>query len=59
MALSTKVGGLGHAAFLFMTTARDRLSYVYPNVNAAGADLFLSESFTAESVNLSEGGYHM
>ncbi|CAM8951199.1 unnamed protein product [Rhodiola kirilowii] len=26
MVLSTKLGGLGHAAFLYMTTARDRMS---------------------------------
>uniref|UniRef100_A0A0F7GZF4 NAD(P)H dehydrogenase subunit 48 n=1 Tax=Melianthus villosus TaxID=377280 RepID=A0A0F7GZF4_9ROSI len=59
MALSTKLAGLGHAAFLFMTTARDRVSYVYPNVNAAGAGLMLSETFTPDSTNLSEGGYNM
>ncbi|KAK3188659.1 hypothetical protein Dsin_028220 [Dipteronia sinensis] len=59
MVLSTKVGGFGHAAFLFLTTARDRVCYIYPNVNAAGAGLLLSETFTAESVNLSEGGYNM
>ncbi|XWS16540.1 hypothetical protein CRYUN_Cryun34aG0097100 [Craigia yunnanensis] len=59
MVLSTKLAGLGHAAFLFMTTARDRVSYIYPNVNAAGAGLLLSETFTADSINLSEGGYNM
>lgn len=59
MVLSTKLAGFGHAAYLFMTTARDRVSYVYPNVNAAGAGLFLSETFTPESSNLSEGGFHM
>ncbi|XP_068651633.1 photosynthetic NDH subunit of subcomplex B 1, chloroplastic [Aristolochia californica] len=59
MVLSTKLAGLGHAAFLFMTTARDRVSYVYPNVNAAGAGLMLSETFTSPSLNLSEGGYNM
>ncbi|GFP93543.1 hypothetical protein PHJA_001498700 [Phtheirospermum japonicum] len=59
MILSTKLAGLGHAAFLFMSTARDRVSYVYPNVNAAGAGLLLSETFTPDSTNLSEGGYHM
>ncbi|KAK6915125.1 hypothetical protein RJ641_020242 [Dillenia turbinata] len=59
MVLSTKLAGLGHAAFLFMTTARDRVSYVYPNVNAAGAGLLLSETFTPDSLNLSEGGYNM
>ncbi|KAH9603303.1 hypothetical protein KSS87_004159 [Heliosperma pusillum] len=59
MVLSTKLAGIGHAAFLFMSTARDRVSYIYPNVNSAGAGLFLSETFTAESLNLSEGGYYM
>ncbi|KAL3613618.1 Photosynthetic NDH subunit of subcomplex B 1, chloroplastic [Castilleja foliolosa] len=59
MILSTKLAGLGHATFLFMSTARDRVSYVYPNVNAAGAGLLLSETFTPNSVNLSEGGYYM
>ena len=57
MVLSTKLPGLGNAAFLLMTTARDRVSYIYPNVNAAGAGLLLSETFRAESMNLSEGGY--
>ncbi|KAL3528979.1 hypothetical protein ACH5RR_008301 [Cinchona calisaya] len=59
MILSTKLAGIGHAAFLFMATVRDRVSYTYPNVNAAGAGLFLSETFTPDSMNLSEGGYHM
>ncbi|KAJ7962754.1 NAD(P)H dehydrogenase subunit 48, partial [Quillaja saponaria] len=59
MILSTKLAGLGHAAFLFMTTARDRVSYIYPNVNAAGAGLLLSETFTPDSLNLSDGGYNM
>ncbi|XP_062021489.1 photosynthetic NDH subunit of subcomplex B 1, chloroplastic [Rosa rugosa] len=59
MVLSTKLAGIGHATFLFMTTARDRVSYIYPNVNAAGAGLFLSETFTPNTTNLSEGGYNM
>lgn len=59
MVLSTKLAGLGHAAFLFMASARDTVSYIYPNVNAAGAGLLLSETFTPDSTNLSEGGYHM
>ncbi|NP_001242232.1 Photosynthetic NDH subunit of subcomplex B 1, chloroplastic-like [Glycine max] len=59
MVLSTKLAGLGHAAFLFMTTARDRVSYIYPNVNAAGAGLLLSETFVPDSQNLSDGGYNM
>lgn len=59
MVLSTKLAGLGHAAFLFMTTARDRVSYVYPNVNGAGAGLLLSQTFEPPTNNLSEGGYNM
>lgn len=59
MILSTKLAGIGHGAFLFMSSARDRVSYVYPNVNAAGAGLFLSETFTPATTNLAEGGYHM
>lgn len=59
MILSTKLAGIGHGIFLFMTTARERVSYIYPNVNAAGAGLFLSETFTPNSMNLSEGGYNM
>ncbi|KAJ0984288.1 hypothetical protein J5N97_002644 [Dioscorea zingiberensis] len=59
MILSTRFAGLGHAAFLFMSTARERASYVYPNVNGAGAGLFLSETFTPPVLNLSELGYNM
>uniref|UniRef100_A0A0F7CYU9 NAD(P)H dehydrogenase subunit 48 n=1 Tax=Pelargonium dichondrifolium TaxID=73194 RepID=A0A0F7CYU9_9ROSI len=59
MVLSTKLAGIGHASFIFMTSAEQKASYVYPNVNSAGAGLFLSETFTAETTNLSDGGYHM
>ncbi|KAG6479003.1 hypothetical protein ZIOFF_062453 [Zingiber officinale] len=54
-----KLAGLGHAAFLFMTSTRDKVSYVYPNVNVAGAGLLLTETFTSPTMNLSECGYHM
>ncbi|GKA59624.1 photosynthetic NDH subunit of subcomplex B 1, chloroplastic [Tanacetum coccineum] len=59
MMLSTKLAGLGHASFLFMSTASQTASYIYPNVNAAGAGLLLSETFTPDRLNLSEGGYNM
>ncbi|KVH99020.1 photosynthetic NDH subunit of subcomplex B 1, chloroplastic [Cynara cardunculus var. scolymus] len=59
MILSTKLAGVGHASFLFMSTARERVGYIYPNVNSAGAGLFMSETFTPDRLNLSEGGYHM
>jgi len=48
-----------HAAFLFMAIARDRVSYIYPNVNSAWARLLLSQTFTPNSNNLSDVGYHM
>jgi len=57
--LSTKLAGLGHAAFLYMSSARDRASYIYPNVNGAGAGLMLSETFTPPTLNLADGGYNM
>lgn len=59
MVLSTKLAGLGHAALLYMTAARDRVGYIYPNVNSAGAGLLMSETFTPDSTNLSDGGYFM
>ncbi|CAN0862460.1 Photosynthetic NDH subunit of subcomplex B 1, chloroplastic [Linum grandiflorum] len=59
MILSTKIAGIGHATFLFLSTARDRVSYVFPNVNAAGAGLFLSQTFTPDTLNLSDAGYNM
>ncbi|KAM7480271.1 hypothetical protein LguiA_028484 [Lonicera macranthoides] len=59
MVLSTKLAGLGHAAFLFMTTARDRVSYIYPNVNYARARLLISETFTPDNINISKGRYNM
>ncbi|KAF9614232.1 hypothetical protein IFM89_016077 [Coptis chinensis] len=42
-----------------MTTVNERVSYIYPNVNAPGAGLMLSEKFTPDSLNLSDGGYRM
>ncbi|CAO2163746.1 unnamed protein product [Urochloa humidicola] len=57
--LSTRLAGIGHALFLFMSSARDKVGYVYPNVNSVGAGLFLNEMFKARTTNLSDGGYHM
>uniref|UniRef100_A0A0F7GY47 NAD(P)H dehydrogenase subunit 48 n=1 Tax=Cypripedium formosanum TaxID=53042 RepID=A0A0F7GY47_9ASPA len=57
--VSTKLAGLGHAAFMFMSSARDKVSYVWPDVNAVGAGLLLTETFIPPSSNLSEGGYNM
>lgn len=57
--LSTKLAGFGHGAFMFMTSARDKVSYVYPNVNRVGSGLFLTEIFIPPNLNLSEGGFHM
>ncbi|CAM0911557.1 unnamed protein product [Alopecurus aequalis] len=49
----------GHALFLFMSSAREKVGYVYPNVNGAGAGLFLTEMFKPPTTNLSDGGYYM
>ncbi|RCV30535.1 hypothetical protein SEVIR_6G113600v4 [Setaria viridis] len=57
--LSTRLAGIGHALFLFMSSSRDKVGYVYPNVNSVGAGLFLNEMFKAPTTNLSDGGYHM
>ncbi|OEL22689.1 Photosynthetic NDH subunit of subcomplex B 1, chloroplastic [Dichanthelium oligosanthes] len=57
--LSTRLAGIGHALFLFMSSARDKVGYVYPNVNSAGAGLFLTEMFKPPTTNLSDGGYNM
>uniref|UniRef100_A0A0F7GZ82 NAD(P)H dehydrogenase subunit 48 n=1 Tax=Habenaria pantlingiana TaxID=1498489 RepID=A0A0F7GZ82_9ASPA len=57
--VSTKLAGFGHAAFMFMSSARDKVSYVWPDVNAVGAGLLLTETFTPATSNLSEGGYNM
>ncbi|XP_062192847.1 photosynthetic NDH subunit of subcomplex B 1, chloroplastic-like isoform X1 [Phragmites australis] len=57
--LSTRLAGIGHALFLFMSSARDKVGYVYPNVNSAGAGLFLNEMFKPPTTNLADGGYNM
>ncbi|XP_052164993.1 photosynthetic NDH subunit of subcomplex B 1, chloroplastic [Oryza glaberrima] len=57
--ISTKLAGIGHALFLFMSSARDKVGYVYPNVNSAGAGLFLTEMFRPPTTNLADGGYNM
>uniref|UniRef100_A0A804RET3 Photosynthetic NDH subunit of subcomplex B 1, chloroplastic n=1 Tax=Zea mays TaxID=4577 RepID=A0A804RET3_MAIZE len=55
--ISTRLAGIGHALFLFMSSARDKVGYVYPNVNSVGAGLFLNEMFKAPTNNLADGGY--
>ncbi|MCO5610248.1 hypothetical protein L7F22_064484 [Adiantum nelumboides] len=57
--VSTKLSGFGHASTMWMTNARDKIAYVYPNVNAAGAGIFLTDWAEAPRLNLAEGGYHM
>lgn len=57
--MSTRLAGLGHALFLFMSSARDKVGYVYPDVNSVGAGLFLNEMFKPQTNNLADGGYHM
>eukprot|EP00897_Mesotaenium_endlicherianum_P010177 jgi/Mesen1/9188/ME000591S08515 len=59
MVLSTRQAGMGHAMFLFMTDARQRIAYVIPNANGAGAGMFLSTSIRTETVGLAQRGYNM
>lgn len=59
MLVSTRLAGVGHALTMFMTSARAKIGYVYPNVNAAGSGLFLQETVKAPRLNLAEGGYNM
>lgn len=59
MVLSTRLAGLGHAMFLFLTDARQRVSYVNPNASGAGAGVFLSSAIRTEKENLATDGYAM
>ena len=59
MIVSTRLSGFGHAMTLWLTGARDKIAYVYPNVNAAGSGIFLLDYAVPPRLNLAEGGYHM
>lgn len=59
MIISTRLAGFGHSMTMFITDTRDKIGYVYPNVNAAGSGLFLTEPIRAPRLNLAEGGYNM
>lgn len=59
LVLSTRQAGMGHALLLFLTDARQRVSYVLPNASGAGAGVFLSHKVESNRLNLAEGGYHM
>ncbi len=59
MLISTRFAGLGHAMFLSMCDCRQKISYVHPNVNAAGAGNYLDTAIKAPHLDLAEGGYHM
>ncbi|CAI5531449.1 unnamed protein product [Closterium sp. Naga37s-1] len=59
LVLSTRLAGLGHAMFLFLSDARQRVSYVNPNASGAGAGVFLSTAVRTEKENLAEDGSHM
>ncbi len=45
--------------FLSMCDCRQKISYVHPNVNAAGAGNYLDTAIKAPHLDLAEGGYHM
>uniref|UniRef100_A0A0F7GY89 NAD(P)H dehydrogenase subunit 48 n=1 Tax=Masdevallia picturata TaxID=125444 RepID=A0A0F7GY89_9ASPA len=57
--VSTKLAGFAHAAFMFMTSTRDKVSYVWPDDNSAGSGFLLTQTLKPPSSNLSDGGYNM
>lgn len=59
MILFMKFVGLGYVVFLFMIMVRDRVSYIYLNVNLVGVGLMLFEIFIVENINFFELGYKM
>lgn len=59
LVMSTRPAGLGHSLFLFLTDARQKVGYVQPNANGAGASVLLSKAITPTTANLASLGYHM
>eukprot|EP00270_Netrium_digitus_P020088 TRINITY_DN814_c0_g1_i2.p1 TRINITY_DN814_c0_g1~~TRINITY_DN814_c0_g1_i2.p1 ORF type:complete len:528 (+),score=141.29 TRINITY_DN814_c0_g1_i2:34-1617(+) len=59
LVMSTRQSGMGHAIFLFLTDSRQRVAYVNPTVNGAGAGVFLTTALRSSSLNLAERGFHM
>ncbi|XP_024543566.1 photosynthetic NDH subunit of subcomplex B 1, chloroplastic isoform X2 [Selaginella moellendorffii] len=59
MIVSTKLAGIGHALFMWLTDCTKNIGYIYPDVNGAGAGPFLYAAVDAPRLNLAEGGYHM
>lgn len=59
MVVSTRLAGLGHSTFLWLSTVRNKVSYIYPDVNAAGAAKFLDIAIRAPQLELAESGFNM
>ena len=59
MVVSTKLAGLGHSMFLWLSTVRNKVSYTFPDVNAAGATRFLDIAIPAPQLELAESGFNM
>eukprot|EP00475_Leptophrys_vorax_P038590 TRINITY_DN6833_c0_g1_i1.p1 TRINITY_DN6833_c0_g1~~TRINITY_DN6833_c0_g1_i1.p1 ORF type:complete len:446 (+),score=0.86 TRINITY_DN6833_c0_g1_i1:141-1478(+) len=59
LVVSTRLAGLGHAMFLFLTDARQRMSYVSPYATGAGAGVFLTTPVRTEKEDLAVDGYGM
>lgn len=57
--VSTKLAGMGHSIFLWLSTVRNKISYVFPDVNAVGASRFLDVAITAPQLELAESGFNM
>ena len=59
MVVSTKLAGMGHSMFLWLSTVRNKVSYIYPDVNSAGAAKFLDIAVKAPQLELAESGFNM
>lgn len=57
--VSTKLAGLGQSIFFWLASVRNKVSYTYPDVNAAGAAKFLDIAIKAPQLELAESGFNM
>lgn len=59
MVVSTKLAGMGHSIFMWLADIRNKISYIYPDVNAVGAGKFLDIAVKAPQLELAESGFNM
>ncbi|XP_024385190.1 photosynthetic NDH subunit of subcomplex B 1, chloroplastic [Physcomitrium patens] len=59
LVVSTKLAGLGQSIFFWLASVRNKVSYTFPDVNAAGATKFLDVAIKAPQLELAESGFNM